>query len=142
MAQVEAIIGQAEADGVHLCLSDRGGVKVHGDRVAVERWLPILRQHKVYLLDALTTSRIPRLSVDQTEGRAAVDLLSRAGVRILPHHLKTIAVPRHHDTVEVRQAAALLGYGAYSVAHLDRAYRGETIDVVEAALKAAGEPPC
>lgn len=51
MAQVEAIIGQAEADGVHLCLSDRGGVKVHGDRVAVERWLPILRQHKVYLLD-------------------------------------------------------------------------------------------
>ncbi len=80
--------------------------------------------------------------VDRTEGLAAVALLRRVGARILPHQLKTIAVPRLSDTPEVRQALALLGYGAYEVAHLDREYRGESIDVVEAALRAAGDLPC
>ena len=59
------------------------------------------------------------LNVDRTQGLAAVELLSRAGARILSHHLRTIAVPKHHDTLEVRRALALLSYGSYAVAHLD-----------------------
>lgn len=66
--------------------------------------------------------------VDQTQGLAAVELLSRAGARILPHHLRTIAVRKHHDTLEVRRALALLGYGAYAVAHLDPDDQGRSDD--------------
>ena len=141
--QIEAIIGKAEANGGPLYLSDRGAVKVHGDRVAVERWLPTLRQLKPRLVEALTASTAAKVGLDGTEGRAAVDLLSRAGAKILPHHLQTIAVAAHHDTPELRRALALLGYGAYNVAHLDTwKYRGQSIDVVEAALRAAGGLPC
>lgn len=87
-------------------------------------------------------ARSSTLSVDRTQGLAAVELLSRAGARIPPHHLRTIAVPKPYDTLEVRRALALLGYGSYTVAHLDRAYRGESLDVVEATLRTAGELPC
>ncbi len=75
-------------------------------------------------------------------GRAAVDLLSRAGARILPHRLRTIVVQEASDTTELRRALALLGYGAYRVVHLDHRYKGQGIAVVEAALRAAGELPC
>ena len=81
--------------------------------------------------------------VDSTQGRDAVDLLSRCGARILPHHLRTIALPKQYDTREVRQALALLGYGDYTVAHLEtQKYRGQAIAVVETALRAVGGLPC
>ncbi len=67
---------------------------------------------------AETQNREPS-DVDRSQGLAAVELLSRAGARILSHHLQTIAVPKQHDTLEVRWALALLGYGSYAVAHLD-----------------------
>lgn len=67
-------------------------------------------------------------SLNPIQGRAAVELLSRAGARILPHHLRTIAVPKLSDTPELRQALALLGYGAYTVTHLDSDHQDLSLD--------------
>ncbi len=47
------IIKQAQADGVMLALSPPGSIKAVGTGEAVNRWLPILREHKAELLDAL-----------------------------------------------------------------------------------------
>jgi hypothetical protein len=42
-----AIIREAAADGVSLALSPAGTIKATGDQVAVNRWVPILREHKL-----------------------------------------------------------------------------------------------
>ncbi len=48
-----AIIRQAQADGVVLALSPTGSLLAVGEREAVRRWLPTIREHKTELLEAL-----------------------------------------------------------------------------------------
>jgi len=47
------IIKQASADGVSLILSPAGRLKATGDGAAVNRWLPIIREHKPAIVAAL-----------------------------------------------------------------------------------------
>lgn len=47
------IIERARADGVSLALSPTGTIKATGDGVVVNRWLPIIREHKPGILAAL-----------------------------------------------------------------------------------------
>ena len=47
------IIRKAQADGVRLALSPSGSIKAVGNGEAVNRWLPIIREHKAELLDEL-----------------------------------------------------------------------------------------
>ena len=47
------IIKKVMADGVTLALSPTGGIKAVGSGAAVNRWLPILREHKAELLEEL-----------------------------------------------------------------------------------------
>jgi hypothetical protein len=48
-----AIIKQAQADGVMLALSSSGSIKAVGNGEAVNRWLPVIREHKAELLAEL-----------------------------------------------------------------------------------------
>jgi hypothetical protein len=48
-----AIIKQARADGVMLALSSTGSIKAVGNGEAVNRWLPVIREHKAELLAEL-----------------------------------------------------------------------------------------
>jgi len=48
-----AIIQQAQADGVTLALSPVGTIKAAGNGEAVNRWLPVIREHKAELLAEL-----------------------------------------------------------------------------------------
>ena len=48
------IIEQITADGVRLALSASGGIKASGDQGAVNRWLPIIRENKAYIVAALS----------------------------------------------------------------------------------------
>ena len=48
-----AIIQRAQADGVTLVLSPSGTIKAAGDREAVNRWLPIIREHKSEIVNEL-----------------------------------------------------------------------------------------
>lgn len=48
-----AIIKRASADGVNLALSPAGTIKVTGDGAAVNRWLPVIREHKPGIFAAL-----------------------------------------------------------------------------------------
>jgi len=48
-----AIIKQASADGVNLALSPAGTIKATGEGAAVNRWIPILREHKPEIVAAL-----------------------------------------------------------------------------------------
>ena len=48
-----AIICEAAADGVSLELSPAGTIKATGDQASVNRWLPVLRENKHALLEAL-----------------------------------------------------------------------------------------
>ena len=47
------IIRSARAQGVGLVLSPAGTIKATGERAAVNRWLPIIREHKPGILAAL-----------------------------------------------------------------------------------------
>ena len=47
------IIQQATADGVNLALSRAGTIKAAGSSDAVNRWLPVIREHKAELLAEL-----------------------------------------------------------------------------------------
>lgn len=64
------IIQQAQADGVMLALSPAGTIKAVGNGEAVNRWLPVIREHKAELLDALRWT---------PEEREIVDWLRRIG---------------------------------------------------------------
>ena len=48
-----AIIKQASADGVNLALSPAGTIRATGDGAAVNRWLPVIREHKPSIVAAL-----------------------------------------------------------------------------------------
>ncbi len=47
------IIRQAQADGVKLALSPSGSIKAVGNGEAVNRWLPVIREHKAELMAVL-----------------------------------------------------------------------------------------
>jgi len=47
------LIKNAEMDGVALALSVTGTIKATGDQVAVNRWLPMIREHKAAIIEAL-----------------------------------------------------------------------------------------
>ncbi|MGH8586207.1 MAG: hypothetical protein ACREWE_08525 [Gammaproteobacteria bacterium] len=47
------IIREAAADGVSLALSPAGTIRAAGDQAAMNRWLPVLREHKPGILAAL-----------------------------------------------------------------------------------------
>jgi len=47
------IIEQATADGVNLALSLAGTIKATGEQAAVNRWLPVIREHKRGIVVAL-----------------------------------------------------------------------------------------
>jgi len=49
----ERILEQARADGVTLILSPAGTLKATGKQEVVQRWLPVLREHKPGILAAL-----------------------------------------------------------------------------------------
>lgn len=63
------IIEQARADGVTLALSPAGCIKAAGNGEAVNRWLPVLREHKAELLDELRAGMVDR---EAFEERAAI----------------------------------------------------------------------
>lgn len=48
-----AIIKKATADGVTLALTPAGAIKATGNGMAVNRWLPVIREHKPAILAAL-----------------------------------------------------------------------------------------
>ncbi len=48
-----AIINEAMADGVSLTISPAGTIKATGDGAAVNRWLPVIREHKAEIVAAL-----------------------------------------------------------------------------------------
>jgi hypothetical protein len=60
------IIRGAAADAVRLTLSPAGTIKAVGNRAAVSRWLPVLREHKPSLLAALAAPAVTEGAVDAT----------------------------------------------------------------------------
>ena len=50
------LIREAQSDGVMLSLSLAGNIKASGDRAAVDRWLPMIRDRKAEIIDALKIS--------------------------------------------------------------------------------------
>jgi hypothetical protein len=48
-----AIIHQAAADGVSLTLISSGNIKLSGSRAAVNQWIPVIRDNKAELIEAL-----------------------------------------------------------------------------------------
>lgn len=47
------IIREAQSDGVKLALSTTGTIKATGDGAAVNRWLPVIREQKAGIVEAL-----------------------------------------------------------------------------------------
>ena len=65
-----AIIKRAMADGVNLALSPAGTIKATGEGAAVNRWLPVIREHKPGIVTALQeTGGVEPLPDPATEAR-------------------------------------------------------------------------
>ena len=57
-----AIISEALVDGVSLALSPTGNIRATGEQFAVNRWLPIIRDHKPGIVAVLSADeRIERM---------------------------------------------------------------------------------
>jgi hypothetical protein len=54
-----AIIKEATSDGVNLELTERGTIKVPGEKSAVHRWTPIIKMHKPEIIEALSANEAP-----------------------------------------------------------------------------------
>jgi hypothetical protein len=63
-----ALIGQATAEGVTFSISPTGTIKVGGNRLSVERWIPIISQLKEEILVEL---RRPELVISVECGGSA-----------------------------------------------------------------------
>jgi hypothetical protein len=48
-----AIIKEAISDGVNLALTERGTIKLSGEKSALQRWTPIIKMHKPEIMVAL-----------------------------------------------------------------------------------------
>lgn len=79
-----AIIREAAADGVSLELSQAGTIKAIGHQVAVNRWLPVLREHKAELLAELARPTLPRVSCEFAARLSPEDLADIAASDISP----------------------------------------------------------
>ena len=70
------LIAQAAADGISLAISETGNIKAVGGGDAVQRWAPVLRQHKASILEVLRGTETPHkpssFDLDQYEERAAI----------------------------------------------------------------------
>lgn len=51
-----AIIKEAISDGVNLVLTERGTIKVSGEKSAVHRWTPIIKMHKPEIIETLAAN--------------------------------------------------------------------------------------
>lgn len=71
-----ALIAQAAAEGISLAISETGNIKAVGSGDIVQRWVPVLRQHKATILQALRKTETPHkpssFDLDEYEERAAI----------------------------------------------------------------------
>ena len=82
------IIIQATADGLNLALSATGTIKATGEAAVVNRWLPLIREHKVDIISELQAAANdavqiwPDLLVDRSIVTACPDCqhLARPGL--------------------------------------------------------------
>lgn len=56
------IIKQMQGDGLSLNLTEEGQIDVAGDGVTIERWLPLLREHKPDIFAALSAATVSDLT--------------------------------------------------------------------------------
>ncbi len=77
------IIEQAAADGVNLALSLAGTIKATGEQAAVNRWLPVIREHKRGIVAALREAdNDPKPTpADERMGKVIAKLQSDPGLR-------------------------------------------------------------
>ncbi|NCA72245.1 MAG: hypothetical protein EOM91_19675 [Sphingobacteriia bacterium] len=74
------ILREISASGVELAIGETGNLKVTGDRIEVERWLPEIRARKPELLALLSGAEPPPLSPgDHDAIREAIE--ERAAIR-------------------------------------------------------------
>lgn len=98
-----AIIERAAADGVRLALSHAGTIKAAGSGEAVNRWLPIIREHKAGLLDELraandSANMLPDPSSEARRQRKAAELA---------RHMRTYADRNGFSEADVTEAMAV-----------------------------------
>ena len=72
------IINEAMADGVYLALSLAGTIKATGEGAAVNRWLPLIREHKPGILAVLYEAE-PLSSDEESDAGVIADLRTLAG---------------------------------------------------------------
>ena len=76
----ETVIRQAAAQGVWVALSPPDNIKVVGNENAVDRWLPMIREHKPGILAALkeaTTDPLPDPAAEARRQRVLAMLAKR-----------------------------------------------------------------
>jgi hypothetical protein len=106
------IIREAQADGVRLALSPAGTIKATGDDAAVNRWLAVIRERKLDIIEALkvgagdtvNASRWWRLHYADREPVAVSCSPPATHAEILERHPDAVAAEPFTPTI--RQASA------------------------------------
>jgi len=78
------ILLRAKADGVTLTLSPVGTIKAAGEQIAVNRWLPVIREHKPGIVAALQEAAndlLPGPAMETRRQRVLAMLAERPGNR-------------------------------------------------------------
>jgi hypothetical protein len=91
----EAIVAELRSAGVRLTPGEGGGVRVTGDKAALERWLPVLRERKADLIaylwaEVLREHYEERAGILEHDGglpRAEAEASARASAGLLARNL-------------------------------------------------------
>lgn len=89
-----AIIKEAISDGVNLALTERGTIKLSGEKLALQRWTPIIKMHKPEIMVALQPATASRWRLIHYPDGAPVKTWTD------PPATWTEILERHPDAVE------------------------------------------
>lgn len=118
MNATDTLLRQAAAEGVAICVTSDGAVKVKGTRHAVDHWLPIVRERKSAIVAALAADAGRRWLVRFSGGEPfelvcqqplTVDDVRRLYSTAVSIEPAPIVLRRSATAAEARELKALIG---------------------------------
>ena len=100
-----AIIKEAISDGVNLALTERGTIKLSGERSALHRWTPIIKMHKPEIMVALQPATASRWwQIHHPDGAPVVTWRDPPATwaEILERHPDAVAAEPFNQTAPVQ----------------------------------------
>jgi hypothetical protein len=111
-----AIIKEAISDGVNLALTERGTIKLSGERSALHRWTPIFKMHKPEIMVALQPATASRWWLINYPDGAPVEIRTNRPAtqeEVLESRQDATVHPLHQDPLKAITTCSTCAHATY-----------------------------